>query len=43
MNEDIVDGRCWWAGSTDDYVAYHDSEWGRPVDDDIRLFEKICL
>ncbi|MCP3939541.1 MAG: DNA-3-methyladenine glycosylase I [Actinomycetia bacterium] len=43
MNEHIVDGRCWWAGSTDDYVAYHDSEWGRPVDDDIRLFEKICL
>jgi DNA-3-methyladenine glycosylase I len=25
------------------YVAYHDSEWGRPVHDDVRLFEKICL
>ena len=35
--------RCWWAGSHDDYIAYHDSEWGRPVSDDRRLFEKICL
>ncbi|MGB3571108.1 MAG: DNA-3-methyladenine glycosylase I [Phormidesmis sp.] len=40
-----IDGgcRCWWAGETSDYVAYHDSEWGVPVDDDQRLFEKICL
>ena len=35
--------RCWWALSADDYVAYHDHEWGYPVDDDHRLFEKICL
>ena len=35
--------RCSWAGSHADYVAYHDSEWGRPVTDDRRLFEKICL
>jgi len=35
--------RCWWAGEKSDYVAYHDSEWGVPVDDDQRLFEKICL
>ncbi|MEQ8839942.1 MAG: DNA-3-methyladenine glycosylase I [Acidimicrobiales bacterium] len=35
--------RCWWPGSADDYVAYHDHEWGRPVIDDTRLFEKICL
>ncbi|MEM7443698.1 MAG: DNA-3-methyladenine glycosylase I [Pseudomonadota bacterium] len=35
--------RCWWHGGFDDYTAYHDSEWGRPVDDDRRLFEKICL
>jgi DNA-3-methyladenine glycosylase I len=35
--------RCWWPGDAPDYVAYHDDEWGRPVDDDIRLFEKICL
>ncbi len=35
--------RCWWCGETPDYVAYHDAEWGFPVDDDRRLFEKICL
>jgi len=35
--------RCWWAGTAEDYVEYHDTEWGRPVDDDVRLFEKICL
>jgi DNA-3-methyladenine glycosylase I len=35
--------RCWWGGSTPDYVAYHDLEWGRPVVDDRRLFEKLCL
>jgi len=35
--------RCQWGMSTPDYVAYHDSEWGRPVVDDRRLFEKICL
>jgi DNA-3-methyladenine glycosylase I len=35
--------RCWWPGSDQDYVAYHDHEWGRPVADDERLFEKICL
>ena len=41
--EHLIDGRCWWAGTDADYVEYHDHEWGRPVDDDIRLFEKICL
>lgn len=35
--------RCWWGGSTPDYVAYHDDEWGRPVVDDTRIFEKLCL
>lgn len=35
--------RCRWATSTSDYVAYHDTEWGFPVDDDHRLFEKLCL
>ena len=35
--------RCAWGASTPDYLAYHDHEWGRPVTDDIRLFEKICL
>lgn len=35
--------RCWWHGGQEDYVIYHDQEWGRPVDDDRQLFEKICL
>jgi DNA-3-methyladenine glycosylase I len=35
--------RCWWATSAPDYVEYHDAEWGIPVADDQRLFEKICL
>ena len=35
--------RCAWCASHDDYVAYHDTEWGFPVADDRRLFEKLCL
>lgn len=35
--------RCFWAGPAPDYLAYHDDEWGRPVTDDRRLFEKLCL
>lgn len=35
--------RCWWCGEDPLYVAYHDREWGFPVADDRRLFEKICL
>jgi DNA-3-methyladenine glycosylase I len=35
--------RCWWCGEDSLYVDYHDREWGSPVTDDIRLFEKICL
>jgi DNA-3-methyladenine glycosylase I len=35
--------RCGWGGSTPDYFGYHDREWGRPMADDFRLFEKICL
>ena len=35
--------RCWWCGDDALYVAYHDSEWGFPVADDRRLFEKVCL
>lgn len=35
--------RCWWAGSDPLYLRYHDEEWGWPVIDDRRLFEKICL
>jgi DNA-3-methyladenine glycosylase I len=35
--------RCSWGGSDPLYVPYHDEEWGFPVADDRRLFEKICL
>jgi DNA-3-methyladenine glycosylase I len=35
--------RCRWCAASEEYVAYHDHEWGFPVDDDRRLFEKICL
>jgi DNA-3-methyladenine glycosylase I len=46
--EDVVVGadgraRCFWCGADEDYVAYHDREWGFPVTEDRRLFEKICL
>ncbi|WP_068318662.1 DNA-3-methyladenine glycosylase I [Polycladidibacter hongkongensis] len=34
---------CWWHGGDPEYRRYHDEEWGRPVSDDVRLFEKICL
>ena len=35
--------RCFWTDGSELYDAYHDREWGRPVTDDIRLFEKISL
>ena len=35
--------RCSWPGEDELYIRYHDEEWGRPVTDDRRLFEKICL
>ena len=35
--------RCGWCLGSADYVAYHDDEWGRPVVDDVRLYEKLCL
>jgi DNA-3-methyladenine glycosylase I len=35
--------RCFWPGADPLYLAYHDTEWGRPVADDRRLFEKLCL
>jgi DNA-3-methyladenine glycosylase I len=35
--------RCHWCAASDDYIAYHDNEWGFPVSDDRRLFEKLCL
>lgn len=35
--------RCPWCLKAPEYVAYHDGEWGRPVTDDTRIYEKICL
>jgi DNA-3-methyladenine glycosylase I len=35
--------RCAWACSAPEYRAYHDTEWGFPVVDDVRLFEKLSL
>ena len=35
--------RCTWGDAPSIYRAYHDDEWGRPVADDQRLFEKLCL
>ena len=35
--------RCFWGSSPPEYQAYHDAEWGFPVDDDRRLFEKLVL
>ena len=44
MNSPATPTRCFWVRSApDDYVRYHDHEWGFPVADDHRLFEKICL
>jgi DNA-3-methyladenine glycosylase I len=35
--------RCPWGDATPEYVAYHDEEWGRPVRDDVGLYERLCL
>jgi DNA-3-methyladenine glycosylase I len=35
--------RCSWCLGAPDYLAYHDDEWGRPVVDEARLYEKLCL
>lgn len=35
--------RCAWCAATPAYLHYHDTEWGFPVTDDRRLFEKLCL
>lgn len=48
MTDGLIKGddkkhRCWWCGIDSEYMRYHDEEWGRPVTDDTRLFEKICL
>ncbi|MFF5894854.1 DNA-3-methyladenine glycosylase I [Streptomyces argenteolus] len=43
--EPAADGRprCPWSLATEDYLAYHDTEWGRPVHGDDQLFERLCL
>ncbi|HED14602.1 MAG TPA: DNA-3-methyladenine glycosylase I [Gammaproteobacteria bacterium] len=40
-----VDGklRCKWCDAAPEFLGYHDTEWGFPVSDDHRLFEKLCL
>jgi len=35
--------RCIWCGDVPEFLPYHDKEWGFPMADDFRLFEKICL
>ncbi|WP_327349361.1 DNA-3-methyladenine glycosylase I [Streptomyces sp. NBC_01321] len=35
--------RCPWGLSTEDYLAYHDTEWGKSVHGDDALFERLCL
>ncbi|MFN3258043.1 MAG: DNA-3-methyladenine glycosylase I [Ilumatobacter sp.] len=41
MTEERI--RCSWPTTDEQYLAYHDHEWGRPTTDARRLFEKICL
>jgi DNA-3-methyladenine glycosylase I len=42
MSDDGVT-RCPWGVTPDEYRSYHDDEWGRPVVDEGRIFEKLCL
>lgn len=47
-NDGLITGedgkaRCWWCGDDPLYMRYHDEEWGKPLHNDIRLFEKVCL
>ena len=35
--------RCAWCGGAPEFLPYHDTEWGFPVANDVRLFEKLCL
>ena len=43
FTDDTHTHRCWWCEATPAYRRYHDTEWGFPVADERRLFEKICL
>ena len=47
-NADLFEGadglaRCFWCAGDAEYQRYHDDEWGRPMHEDRRLFEKLCL
>jgi DNA-3-methyladenine glycosylase I len=42
VDEDGV-ARCWWPGTDPFYRQYHDAEWGRPMHQEHRLFEKLVL
>ena len=35
--------RCWWCLGSEDYLAYHDDEWGRPLHGETELFERLTL
>ena len=41
MTDDII--RCGWAGTDPLYIAYHDTEWGVPVHDDLEMFDRLML
>ncbi|MEG2728818.1 MAG: DNA-3-methyladenine glycosylase I [Mucinivorans sp.] len=43
IEQDLVNGRCAWCGTDELYVKYHDTEWGRLVTHDKRLFEFLVL
>src|SRR5436305_15162171 len=43
MNEIPMLKRCPWAMSSQQYIDYHDKEWGVPVHDDRKLFEMLIL
>lgn len=43
VTEKAVPARCGWTSGDEQYLDYHDNEWGRPTTDPHRLFEKICL
>lgn len=43
LTDDKNVSRCWWCKNDSLYVKYHDREWGKPVKQDRRMFEKICL
>ncbi|ACZ91069.1 DNA-3-methyladenine glycosylase I [Streptosporangium roseum] len=43
MTESVEPVRCGWVSSAPDYLAYHDEEWGRRVEGDDRVFERLTL